>query len=260
MTTAGIDVGIQTAKAVIINSSGILSYAVIPGGSDPIPVVAEKVLNQAAKNAGISVGELSYIVSTGSSNEIVPMANSQSPDSISLARATNWLMPSVKIVLDIGAQKSISVKCQNGKAVKVARNGRCAAGSGLYLEMVAKIFGVSLEGMTDLSTQAKENLEVQSICAVFAESEIISLVHAKKNPPDIIKGVYSGLSKRLYPLLDQVSLEKDVAIVGGVARNRGMIIALQEMVGYDLLVPENPDIMVALGAALIAEDKAGAEN
>jgi len=106
--------------------------------------------------------------------------------------------------------------------------------------------------MDELFFKSKKNLELQSTCAVFAESEIISLVHGGAGPEDIVRGVFHGLAGRIYPLLFELGLEKDIAVVGGIAGSKAMIAALEEMVGFKILAPENPQIVGALGAALIA--------
>jgi activator of 2-hydroxyglutaryl-CoA dehydratase len=123
--------------------------------------------------------------------------------------------------------------------------------------MVADILNVSLEEMGEMSLGSTELVEVDNTCAVFAESEIISLIHAKKKPQDILKGVYRGLALRLHPLLIQVGLEREVALVGGVAMDTGVRRALEEKLGYEVLIPANPFTVTALGAAMIAETKAG---
>jgi len=123
--------------------------------------------------------------------------------------------------------------------------------------MVSDILRVPLEEMGELALSSTEVVEVDSTCAVFAESEIISLIHAKKKPQDILRGVYRGLARRLHPLLLQVDLEREVALVGGVALDSGVHRAMEELLGYQFLIPQNPLTVSALGAAIVAETRAG---
>ena len=149
----------------------------------------------------------------------------------------------------------LPTRLQHGRLLKIARNDKCASGTGKYLDIVADVLGIRVEEMSDLSIKSKENVEVQSTCAVFAESEVISLLHMKNRPEDIARGALRGLSRRIYSLLLEVDLERDVTLVGGVAHNRGLVIALEELLRYKLQVPPEPQMVVALGAGLIAQER-----
>ncbi len=255
MIVAGIDAGLQAIKVVIFKDSRLLSHVTITCGSEPTVVVAERGLRQAAESGRISLGDIQYTVATGSGRAAVPFAQGQAGLSLCLAKGAEWISPSIRTVLDIGAQRTLAVKCQGGIPLKIATNDRCAAGSGMYLEMVAQVLGVKMERMAELAMQSKSAAEVASTCTVFAESEIISLIHMKKKGEDVLKGVLMALARRLYPLLTGIGWEQDLAIVGGVAKNAAMVEALRERLGCALVVPENPELVAALGAALIAQER-----
>ncbi|MDD5312682.1 MAG: acyl-CoA dehydratase activase, partial [Dehalococcoidia bacterium] len=158
-------------------------------------------------------------------------------------------------VVDIGADKCLVVKCQHGRPFKTARNDRCAAGTSRFLRIAAKPLGVDVREMGRLALRSQMEIEIDSVCAVFAESEIISLIHQKKHPEDIARAVFKGLASRIYTLLVKVGFEKSLVMVGGVARNEGLVRALEEKAGCSIMIPEEPMIAGALGAALIACEK-----
>jgi predicted CoA-substrate-specific enzyme activase len=253
MITAGIDVGTETTKVIILSDNEIVSWRVLVGGEEGAITLAKRALDEAAAKAGVNSTDIQKLIATGLGGINIPFVNDRESEAMCTARGADWLLPSTRIALDLGAGKSVAVKCYNGRATKVARNDSCASGTGKYLEIVANVLRMGIQEMADLSLRAREYVEVQSTCAVFAESEIISLLHMKKRPEDIVRGALRGLVKRIYPLLLEVGLEKDVTVVGGVARNKGLIRALEELMGFSVFVPPEPQIVAALGAALIAQ-------
>lgn len=255
MITVGIDVGTETIKVVLLKDEEVPRWLVISQGIEPSEEVAERALSQVLTKAGISRKDIDHIVTTGVGKKYISFANRELLEFPCLAKGIDWLLPSARTVLALGAQNSLAVRCNGGRALKFATSSKCAAGSGAYLEIVSNVLGIKVDEMAALSSESREPPAIQATCAVFAESEIISLIHMKKKTGDILRGVFKGLAERIYPLLLQVGIEKDVAIVGGVAKNAAMVVAVQELVGYEVLVPDNPDIVSALGAALIARDE-----
>lgn len=210
-------------------------------------------MNQTVENAGIALKDIDYVVTTGVGREFISAADKKVPEFLCLAKGIDFLLPSTRTLLDLGAQKSLALKCIEGKVIKIATSSKCAAGTGSYLQVAANVLGIDINEIADLFFKSKENLEIQSTCAVFAESEIISLVHAGARPEDIAKGVFRGLADRVYTQLLELGIEKDVTVVGGVARSKAIVAVLEEKVGLQIMVPENPDVVGALGAALIAQ-------
>ncbi len=251
--TAGIDAGMQNTKVVIITGMGGPFWVVTPGGTRSAEQVAQNALAQTIEKAGISRSNIDYIISTGVGSGFISTANKEIPEFMCLAKGIDHLLPTTRTLLDLGARKSLAIICQNGKATKFVTSSKCAAGSGTFLEIVIKILGIGLDRMNELYFKSITNLEVQSTCAIFAESEIISLIHAGNKSEDIIRGVFTGLAARIYPQLLGIGIEKDVAVVGGVAKSQAMIAALEELIGFRVNVPPMPEIVGAFGAALIAQ-------
>jgi predicted CoA-substrate-specific enzyme activase len=255
MITAGIDAGAQRIKAAILSAGELLSFAVIAAGDDSMARASKRTLEVAISQARISAGDITSIVATGMGRRHLSFAHTEVSEATALARGTNWFLPSAGTVLDIGAQKSIAVRCREGEVLKTRANDRCATGSGRYLEMVAEILGVGVQQLGEMSLRSEEDLSLQSTCTVFAESEIITLVHLRKQAEDIAKAAVKGLTERMYTLLLLVGWQKDLSLVGGAARNVGLVRALEELTGSPVLVPNNPDIVAAVGAALPAQQE-----
>jgi predicted CoA-substrate-specific enzyme activase len=237
----------------------ILSHAVLQAGGESTAVVAERALQQAAAATGVPAGDngqISYVVATGSGRKSVPFASKQTPELACLAKAAHWLFPASKTVIDVGAEKCLALRVSEGRPLNFTLNDKCASGSGAFLETVADMLQLPLDDIGPLSLQSHDEIEIRSTCVVFAESEIVSLIHAKKAREDILWGVFEGLALHVYALAAKIGLEQDVVMVGGVARNVGMVKALAKQSGIDILVPETPQIAGALGAALIAREKA----
>jgi (R)-2-hydroxyacyl-CoA dehydratese activating ATPase len=251
--TVGIDAGMEITKAVILQENEVSAWAAIPGGRESTAQVARRALDQVLERAGVEESDIGSTVATGLGRDYVTFAEQKQPEFLCLASAINFLVPSTRILLDLGTRKSIAIKCHGGKALKLGSSSKCAAGTGTYLKMVANIFNLTIEQMSELSFKSKTNIEIQTTCAVFAESEIISLIHNGAREEDILKGVFRGLAERLYPQLLEIGIEKDIAITGGFAGNKAIIAALEVTLGFPLLVPDNPIITGALGAALIGQ-------
>lgn len=255
MITAGIDVGAENLKVAVLRDGEILSHSIAPQGTEAIARLAQRALSEAIARAGLSPGDIEYLAATGVGSAYIPSANEQATEVSCCARGTAWALPSARTVIDIGAEKCLVLRCEQGRAFKSARNDKCAAGTGRCLRIASKLLRVNLEDMGPLSLQSGEEVEIESTCAVFAESEIISLIHKRHRPEDILRGVFKGLARRIYPLVMSVGLERDVAMVGGIARSIGMVRAMQEQLGCEVLVPGEPLIVGALGAALIAAER-----
>jgi (R)-2-hydroxyacyl-CoA dehydratese activating ATPase len=245
----------ETTKAVIIRNNKEYFWAVVQGGTESTILSAQIALKQVLEKAHVTLNDIEYLIATGRGKEYITFANMDLTESLCLAKGINFLLPSTRTLIDLGSRKSLALKCRDGKVIKLATSNKCAAGTGTYLEMVSNILKTDISKMSEMYFKSQEKLEIQSICVVFAESEIISLVHEGVKPEDIIKGVFRGLAERIYSQLLELGVESDFAVVGGVARSKAMIVALEELVGIKATVPENPEIVSALGAAIIAQEK-----
>lgn len=256
MITAGIDIGSSTAKAVILQDNCVLASSIMPTGADSAGS-ALKVLDMAlGKATGISRSEIQYIVGTGYGRLIIPFADETITEISCHARGANWLFPSVRTVVDMGGQDCKAIRCDaSGKLVNFAMNDKCAAGTGRFLELMARVLNLPLEEIGPLSLQAKIPIRINSTCAVFGRSEVTALLRQGKDRAGVIAGLHAAVAGRVYTLLRRVGVQPDFAITGGIARNVGVVKRLEQMAGMKALLPEEPQIVGALGAALFARDK-----
>jgi benzoyl-CoA reductase subunit D len=255
--TAGLDVGNSTTKAVVLYN-GQMSYAIVPT-MDESEIVAGRALSQALDNADLSLNDIQNILGSGAGGKGLELADQNYLSSISCAvMGINHLYPPVRTVIDIGAEGFCVAKCDGeGMLLEYEQHQKCGSGGGLFLEVAAELLGVEVDKIGELSLQAAQDLQITATCAVFAESEIVSLVHKGKSRADIIKAVHDSIGGRIVSMLSSVAIEEDVACIGGVARNIGMVEAIKKMAKVDILVPDVPEIVVALGAALAAKEKGG---
>jgi len=256
MITAGIDIGSLTTKAVLLKERKILSHSLF-SSSERAEVISKKAIDESLGRANLSINDVSYIVSTGVGRKEVQFANESITIPLAIAIGATYLFPTARSVIDMGAENCVVVTCnEKGQVANFVMNDKCAAGTGLFLETMAEALGVRLEEMGRLSLDSKNKVNITSFCTVFAESEVIGYVHMGANKVDIIRGLQDAMTLRVFEMLRKVHFRKDVVMVGGVARNVGVVNSLRNMIALDILVPENPQVVGALGAAIIAYDKA----
>ena len=255
MYYAGVDIGSLSADAVIIDTNnGICSYAILPTGADGA-VSGEKAFSLALESAGVKREDVRFIVSTGYGRTALSIADKAVTEIACHGRGAFHLFPETRTILDIGGQDSKVIKLgKNGKVVDFAMNDKCAAGTGRFLEVMAGALEIDLEEMGPLSFQAKDNISISSMCTVFAESEVISLVAKSKPKQDIIKGIHNAIGNRVFSMLDRLGIEPSVTMTGGVAKNPGMVDVVREKTGHEINLPPEPQIVGALGAARFAEE------
>lgn len=256
MMTVGVDAGAENTKVVILGDNRILSHSIISQGIDKILSVAQRAMQEAVTHAGVKPEEIANIVATGIGSEYIPFAQSHATELSCCARGGSWLWPSADTLIDMGENKCMVVKCQNERPLNTICNERCASCTARFLKIAANPLGLDLEEMGRVSLESQGGVEISSTCAVFVESEIISLIHMKHRPEDIAKAVFRGLARRIYTMMVKVGFQRDVLMVGGVACNVGMVKAIEEQAGCPIIVPENPILTGALGAALIAAERA----
>jgi benzoyl-CoA reductase subunit D len=169
------------------------------------------------------------------------------------ARGAAWLFPSVRTVLDVGAEEGRGIRCgPGGKVGDFVLNEKCAAGAGTFTETMARTLEIKLEDMGRLSMSSQKAIPMNTQCAVFAESEVVSLLHAKTAKEDIARAIHDAIAGRISSLAKTVGLEEDVVLIGGLARNIGFVDSLNRSLELEPLIPEEPEFVGALGAALIA--------
>ncbi|MBN1614533.1 MAG: hypothetical protein JW950_08730, partial [Deltaproteobacteria bacterium] len=221
-------------------------------------IAAQRLLDEGLHSIGLSRDALSYVVSTGTGRASVPFADKQRSEQICHARGAHWRIPSVRTVLDVGAEGSRAMRInQEGKVESFAVNSKCASGTGVFLKAMTKIVELPLEEMGPMAAKAKDSAKISSFCAVFAESEVISSIHTGVPKEAIVAGIHDSVVSRLLELLRRVGIEGDLAVTGGVAYNAGIIKRLEPRTGLTIKVPEDPQAVGALGAAVIAQEIRG---
>ncbi len=254
MAVAGVDVGSANVCAVILEGDDILSYSILSTGEEGA-IASRRAVEEAARGAGLSLAEIQYVVSTGCGRSSVPFASKQSAEVVCQARGAHWLFPSARIVINLGAESSRAIRLdETGRVQSFVSNDKCAAGSGIFLETMAKVLEVPLEEMGEIALRAGGVEEVSSRCAVFAESEVVSHIHKGVPKEHILAGLHKAVADRILEIAGRVGVSGDVVVTGGVAKNTAIIKELKQRLGGNILVPEEPQITGALGAALIARD------
>jgi len=253
---AGIDIGSTMSKAVIVDASGVVrAYVVGPTGAEHRRR-ANKVMEDVMLKAGITLDEVAYIISTGYGRVSVPFADKQVTELTCHARGVSTLFPDVRTAIDIGGQDAKVLKIKNGRLTDFLTNEKCAAGTGRFLEVAADTLGLDLNEMGRISLQTETPVKINSLCTIFAQQEIISRLSEGQPLPDILAGVYIAVTTRVVKLARQLKVEPPVVFTGGVAKNVGMVKAMEIVLSMPVLVPEEPLITGALGAAILARDQA----
>jgi predicted CoA-substrate-specific enzyme activase len=280
MITAGIDVGIQSIKAVVLSNNHIEASETdhdCNGGTQRVPgsatsnihIVAAKtliteeegaigsriVLEDILTQTGLSLSDINYIVATGAGRSTVSFAHKTRTEQLCHARGAFYSFPTARTVLDIGAEGTRAMKLdQKGGVKNFACNSKCAAGTGAFIEIMATLLEVSLDEVGESACRAPGIERVSSYRTVFAESEVISHIHKGKSKETILAGIVESVAERSFELLQKIGIERDVVLSGGTAKNIGIRKALERMGGEEFLCPPDPQIAGALGAALIAQD------
>jgi benzoyl-CoA reductase subunit D len=248
--TAGIDMGSKNVKALVLKNDKILAKSRTPSGFDQ-KTAAEKVFNSVLRKAGLSRGDIDHVVATGAGKDLAPYANNEISMVGADALGGNFLYPSVRTVIDVGAETSRAVRCnEKGRMIDFVINEKCAAGSGTFIEAMARALEVKLEEIGPLSLKAKKTISMNAQCTIFAESEVVSLIHEKVSKADIARAIHDSMANRITSLARRLGIQRDVVLVGGVAKNVGFVSSLQKTLEIELLVPEEPEFVGALGAAL----------
>ena len=197
MISVGIDIGSVTAKAVVMNDGTMISWTILTTGEEG-GMAAKKVFERVLERAQISPGEVNRIASTGCGKETVLFSQRQIPDMVCQAKGSRWFLASGRTFIDIGAETSRAIRLDaKGRVVDFAVNDKCASGTGIFLESMAKALEVPLSDMGRLSLLSQEPVSVSSMCAVFAESEIVSHIHQKVSKSDILAGIHQSVVQRV---------------------------------------------------------------
>jgi benzoyl-CoA reductase subunit D len=249
MIVAGIDVGGKNVHIVILKDGRIAAQGAAATGLQKAEA-AERLYIETLRKAGLNREAVERVASTGSSAKRVAFADAFIADAAADARGVNRLFPSARTVLDIGAEEGRVIKISpEGKVLDFAINDKCAAGTGTFVEAMAIALEISVEEMATISLKSNKSIPMNAQCAVFGESEVVSLIHQNIEKQDIAKAVHDAIAGRIASVARIVGLEKDIVTIGGVAKNEGFIDSLKQEIAMDIIVPDDPDFISALGAA-----------
>jgi (R)-2-hydroxyacyl-CoA dehydratese activating ATPase len=255
MFYAGIDVGAINTAVIILDQDKVIRHKSVNSwteNSDPL-----RIMNSAIEEAGLVWGKINGIVATGRGRGNCLFAKKQSPDVICQARGALYFFPSVRTIINLGAENSRIISLNDsGKVKAFAANDKCAAGSGLFLDSMAVLMGIPVSEMGELALKASSAEGVSSRCAVFAESEVISHIHRGVPKERILAGLHLAVTDRIMELSQKVTIEPDLVVTGGVAANRAIIKDMEMKLRLPVYIPPDPRIVGALGAALLARDQA----
>jgi (R)-2-hydroxyacyl-CoA dehydratese activating ATPase len=254
----GVDLGSTTAKAVVTDAGGtILGASTVQMGAVSQRGM-QRAVDAALAEAGVAAEDLEGTVATGYGRRLVPGVARTYTEITCHARGTAAMCPGVRLVIDIGGQDSKAITVdESGLVVDFAMNDRCASGTGRFYEVLARALECDLGELADLALRGGQDLEVSSMCATFAETEIVSLLAQGLPAPDIASSVHRAVAARTLALVAQVGKRTPVVLTGGVARNRAAVHFLADALGTKVQVPARPQITGAYGAALLAMESAG---
>jgi benzoyl-CoA reductase subunit D len=254
--TAGIDMGIQTVKVVVLKDGVVAARIKAFSGFEPTKS-AEQAFDEAIRAAKVKKEEAIQVLATGSGMDMAPYAKGNVSIMGADAKAAVFLFPSARTVIDVGAEEARAVKCdERGVMLDFVLNERCAAGAGTFIEAMARALEVKLEDMGPLSLKAERASPINASCVIFGESDVVSLIHRQESKPEIARAVFDAMADRISSMVHRLGINPDVVLVGGVAKDVGFIESLKRKLGINILVPEYPEYVGALGAALAAEARA----
>ena len=251
----GVDIGSSSSKVAMIDGSKKILYqeAVNIGtGSN----VIEAMRAHALKRLNCQEQDILYTVVTGYGRTTYQCADTQVTEISCHAKGARFLFPEVRTVIDIGGQDSKVIRVgPDGNAEDFVMNDKCAAGTGRFLEVMARVLGCDINTLSDVAERATHSVSISSTCTVFAESEVISQLSIGSKKEDVALGAHISVAKRVSGQAGRVGVQPQVVMTGGVALNRHMVKALSAEIGYPISVPESPQTIGALGAALYAQEK-----
>ncbi len=262
MIVAGIDVGSLTGKAVVLRVAQkfgmdeILSSSIVPTTVKP-ERTAMNAFNQAIEKANISNTEIDYSVGTGYGRVKIPFANTSISEISCHGRGAHYLLQGVHTIIDIGGQDSKVIRVnEDGKLIDFTMNDKCAAGTGRFLEVMARTLETTLDNMGPLALKSLHPKMITAQCSVFAETEVVSLIADGVPVEDIIAGLTDSIASRIVSLVNRIGLKPDLTITGGVAKNIGVVRSIETKLNLKIKpIPLDPQIIGALGAALFAKEE-----
>ena len=253
MITAGIDCGAKNTKTVILKDGKIIGKGAVPTGFEQAQAVKQS-FELALEDAGIAKDQVAHIAGTGSGAKSITEADIKVNDIKAMTRAAHFFFPNARTVADIGAEEGRVAKCdENGNVVDFVVNEKCAAGAGAFIEAMGRALETPLSEMGTLALSSNNSIPMNAQCTIFAESEVVGLIHAKIEKKDISKAIHDAMASRIVSMIRCIGVNPDVVMIGGVAYNPGLVSALQKELAVDkIYIPDTPEFGAAVGAAAVA--------
>ena len=256
MISAGIDMGTQRVKVAILKDKQIVAQTQKFAGFEPTKA-AEDALKEALESAKLAREDIQHITATGASVNMATFADSTISMMGADARAGAYYFPSARTVIDVGAEDARAVKCdERGVMTDFVVNARCAAGAGTFIEAMARALEVELEDMGSLSLKAERASPINASCVIFAESDVVSLIHKEEPKTEIARAIFDAMAERVASMVLRLGINQDIVLVGGVVKDVGFVASLKRRLGTEILIPEEPIYAGAIGAALVAAKRA----
>jgi len=256
MISAGIDLGTQRVKVVILKDNKIIGKSQQLSGFEPTKA-AEQALQEALKEAKLSREDIEHLTATGAGVNLAPSADSTVSMMGADAKAGAYYFSSARTVIDVGAEDARAVKCdERGAMLDFVVNARCAAGAGTFIEAMARALEVELEDMGSLSLKAERASPINASCVIFAESDVVSLIHKDEPKTEIARAIFDAMAERVASMVLRLGVNQDIVLVGGVGKDDGFVASLKRRLGTEIRIPEDPIYAGAVGAALVAAKRA----
>lgn len=251
----GIDIGSVTGKGVITKNGDVAAYHVVSSGIN-YGTAAEKVREELLAKAKLSPEDIAYTIASGYGARNVYFASEKSADMVCSARGVNHVFPLARTIIDVGGQSTQVTRIdERGRVVNFVVSEKCASGSGRFLQVIANVLRMDIEDIGPLSLKSEKPVTFTTGCAVFGESEAITRVCEGVSKEDILAGVHGSLADKVSALVSRIGFEERCALIGGGGLDVGLIKSIEEKLQIHLLVPAQPQIIVALGAALLAQER-----
>ncbi|KYK20441.1 CoA activase [Thermoplasmatales archaeon SG8-52-2] len=252
MITMGIDMGSKYIKVVILKDNKVIAKSNVLAGFD-VKKSGQEAIDKALKEAKIKKDDLKKVISTGTGEKLAPFYDDTKSVVGCDSLGAVFLHPATRTVIDVGAEEGRGMRCdETGKILDFEVNEKCAAGAGAFTEAMSRALEVPLEEFGALSLKATEEIPMNAQCTVFAESEVVTMVHNKVSKANMAKAVHDAMSSRISSMVRKIGFDKDVTLVGGVAKNVGFVDSLNKDLDLKVIVPKDPEYVGALGAALSA--------
>ena len=257
MITAGIDVGVKTVKAVIVKDNEIVASGIASSDGFERKKAAEQLWNKVLQQAKLSASDVDSVIATGTGKSDVSFANNNVVEPVADVEAALWLFPSARTVIDVGAEQIRVVKFDGtGKVSNYTLNQQCGAGLGTFAEAMARALGVTLDEMSQLARKSKKEISINAECGIYASLDVVTLIHDNTAKADIARAILDAIANKINATANLTNIEKPIVLIGGVALNTGIVDALNRRMGANFLIPKDPELAGALGAALIGAGEA----